>query len=68
MTFVDCLNSQKFDFTQNQSGGKIIKFQQSHALTSYFESFWSIVKKCRFHEIFVKLFTLFLQVELEPLL
>ena len=27
------------------SGGKIIKFQQSQALTSHFESFWSIVHK-----------------------
>ena len=45
MTFLDCLNSQKFDFTQNQSGGKIIKFQQSQALTSHFESFWSIVRR-----------------------
>ena len=43
MTFLDCFNSPKFDFTQNQSGGKIIKFQQSQALTSHFESFWSIV-------------------------
>ena len=31
------------DFTQNQSSGKIIKIQQSQALTSHFESFWSIV-------------------------
>ena len=43
MTFLDCLNSPKFDFIQNLSGGKIIKFQQSQALTSHFESFWSIV-------------------------
>ena len=43
MTFLDHLNSQKFDFTQKQSGGKIVKFQQSPALTSHFESFWSIV-------------------------
>ena len=43
MTFLDHLNSPKFDFTQNQSGGKILKFQQSQALTSHFESFWSIV-------------------------
>ena len=28
---------------QNWSGGKIIKFQLSQALTSHFESFWSIV-------------------------
>ena len=35
----------KFDFTRNlRSGGsKIIKFQQSQALTLHFESFWSIV-------------------------
>ena len=43
MTFLDRLNSPKFDFTQNQSGGKIIKFRQSQALTSHLESFWSIV-------------------------
>ena len=43
MTFLDCLNSPKFDFTQNQNGGKMIKFQQSQALTSHFESFLSIV-------------------------
>ena len=38
MTFFDCLNLPKFDFTQNQSGGKMIQFQQSQALTSHFES------------------------------
>ena len=43
MTFLDCLNSLKCDFTQNWSGGKIIKFQQIQALSSHFESFWSIV-------------------------
>ena len=43
MKFLDCLNSSNFDFTKNLSGSKIIKFQQSQALTSYFESFWSIV-------------------------
>ena len=43
MTFLDCLNSPKFDFTQNWSGCKMIKFRQSQALTSHFESFWSIV-------------------------
>ena len=30
---------------KNWSGGKIIKYQQSQALTSQFESFWSIVQK-----------------------
>ena len=45
LTFLDCLNSQKFDFTQNLSTGKMI-FQQSQALTSHFESFWSIVLRC----------------------
>ena len=30
-------------FTQNRIGSKIIKFQQSQALTSHFENFWSIV-------------------------
>ena len=29
MTFLDCLNSPKCDFKQNQSGSKMIKFQQS---------------------------------------
>ena len=43
MTFLERLKSPKFDFTQNWSGGKTIKFQQSLALTSHFESFWSIV-------------------------
>ena len=44
MTFLDRLNSPKFDFKQNRSGGKIIKCQQSQALTSHLESFWSIVE------------------------
>ena len=44
MTFWDRLNSPKFDFTQNRSGGKMIKFQQSQSLTPHFESFWSIVQ------------------------
>ena len=44
MTFLDHLNSPKFDFMQNWSGGKIIKFEQSQALTSHFESFWSLVE------------------------
>ena len=43
MTFLDRLNSQKFDFTQNWNGCESIKYQQSPALTSHFESFWSIV-------------------------
>ena len=43
MTFLDHLNSPKFDIMQNQSGGKMIKYRQSQALTSNFESFWSIV-------------------------
>ena len=43
MIFMDHWNSSKCDFTQNQSGSKIIKFQISQALTSHFESFWSIV-------------------------
>ena len=46
MTFLNRLNSPKLDFTQNQSGGKMIKFQQRQSLTSHFESFWSIVQ-CR---------------------
>ena len=43
MTFLERLNLPKFDFTQNLSGSKMIKIQQSQALTSHFESFWSIV-------------------------
>ena len=43
MTFLDGLNSPQLEFTQNGSGGKIIKYQQNQALTSHFESFWSIV-------------------------
>ena len=39
MTFLDRLNSPKFDLTRNRSDGKIIKFQQSQALTSHFEKF-----------------------------
>ena len=46
MTFLGRLNSPKFDFLQNLSGGKMIKFQQSQALTSHFKSFWSIVCYC----------------------
>ena len=48
MTFMDRMNSPKFDFTQNWSGAKIIEFQQSQALTSHFESFWSIVHNVEF--------------------
>ena len=44
MTFLDRLNSPKFAFTQNRNGGKMIKYQQSQALTSHLESFWSIVQ------------------------
>ena len=64
MTFLVRLNSSKFDFMSNQIGGKIIKFQHSQALTSHFESFWSIVI-CRklyqlsFHIIFETFFTFF---------
>ena len=43
MTFLDRLNWPKFDFKLNWSGGEIIEFQQSQALTLHFESFWSIV-------------------------
>ena len=43
MTFLDRFNSPKCDFTQNRCGENMIKFQQSQALTSHFESFWSIV-------------------------
>ena len=44
MTYLDRLNSPKCDFTQNQSGGMIMKFQQGQHLTSHFESFWSTVE------------------------
>ena len=43
ITFLVGLNLPKFDFTQNLRAGRMIKFQQSQALTSHFESFWSIV-------------------------
>ena len=43
MTFLDRLNLPKLDFTWNRRDGKIIKFLQSQALTSHFESFWSMV-------------------------
>ena len=33
----------KLDFMQNLSAGKMIKHQQSQALTSHFELFWSTV-------------------------
>ena len=46
MTFLDRLNSPKIDFTSNLNRGKMIKFQQSQASTSHFESFWSIVQYC----------------------
>ena len=40
---LDHLNSPKFDVMENLSDGKMLKFQQSQALTSHFESFWGIV-------------------------
>ena len=43
MTFLDRLNSPKFDFTKDLSGKTIIKFLQCQALTSHIESFWNIV-------------------------
>ena len=43
MTFLDLLDSPKCDFTQNRCGENMIKFQQSQALTSHFESFCSLV-------------------------
>ena len=51
MTFLNRLNLPKCDFTQNQSGDKIIKFQQSQALTSHLESFWSIYLYVRYLHI-----------------
>ena len=43
MTFLECLNLPKFYFTENLIRTKINKLQQSQALTSHFECFWSIV-------------------------
>ena len=43
MTFLKCFNTPKLDFTQNQSGVEIIKYQQNQVLNSHFESFGSIV-------------------------
>ena len=54
MTFMDRMNSPKFDFTQNWSGAKIIEFQQSQAVTSHFESFWSIVHSVEFRKYLVE--------------
>ena len=54
MTFLDGSNSPKFDFMQNQSGSNIIKFQQSQALTSHFESFYiehSVVQSVSFEKL-----------------
>ena len=45
MTFLNRLNLPKFSFTENQRCSKIIKFQQSQALTLHFESFWTIVHR-----------------------
>ena len=43
----------KMWFHVKKSGSKMIKFQQSQAFTSHFESLWSKVKyKSWFHEIF----------------
>ena len=50
MIFLDSSNSPKSDFTQILSDVKVVKFQQSEALTSHFESFLSIVQyipQCR---------------------
>ena len=44
MSFLDRLNLPNLDFMQNRSGSRIIKYQKSQALTSHFESFWSIVQ------------------------
>ena len=55
MTFLDSLNPLTFDFTQNWSGGKIFKYQQSQSLTSHFESFWSIVRLVKKFDFLKKL-------------
>ena len=51
-TFLDRLNSPKLDFTQNRSGSKRIKFWHCQALTSHFESFWSIVCGLKILQLF----------------
>ena len=56
MTFLERLNSLKFDFMQNLSCGKMIKLQQSQALTSHFESFWSIVHYLGFDCVIMDIF------------
>ena len=56
MTFLDHLNLTKLGFTENLTGGKIIKCQQSQTLTSHFESFWTIVDLALFESIFWVLF------------
>ena len=52
MTFFDRLNSPEFDFTLNQSSRQIEKCLHRVALTSHFESFWSIVIEVLFSCIF----------------
>ena len=48
MSFLVILNTLNFEFWQiwDLKVAQIIKCQQSQALTSHFESFWSIVAKC----------------------
>ena len=61
MTFLVHLNLQNLISRKNRSSGKIIIFQQSQALTSHLESFWSIVhsvvhirkKPYQLHEFFL---------------
>ena len=42
MTFFDCLNLPKFDFTQNRSGCKMIELQRSQALHNFI--FWKFLE------------------------
>ena len=49
MTFLECLNSPKFDFTQNQSGGRIIKYQQINF------TFWKFLEHSALWEIVLKI-------------
>ena len=57
MTFLTVWICHNLISRKNWSGGKTIKFQQGQALTSHFESFWSIVACKENWEIFLKEFS-----------
>ena len=62
ITFLDRLNSLKFE---NQSGGKMIKFQQSQDLTSHFVSFCTEFQtKLLFWYLFIQYLETFFQKQI----